>query len=218
MVSIELQLLLIIWPIVIIVDYTLGAVMLYKTLKIPANEPQKKYFIGITCFFIAHATCRLFLHIRQYYFPYELRLAYIGSALGILSLVCVVYVIESVIYKKTKHIFTIYGLIGVAIDVIDVIFMTGLSLFLWVQTIFAPVLTVFIILIYFTHIFKSTESVRNHFIVMTIGIIIFGLGEIQNTPQAVALVSWAYIGAPLFMLAGLLILFIGVVKYYKINA
>ena len=218
MVSLELQLLLIIWPIVIIVDYTLGAVMLYKTLKIPANEPQKTYFTGITLFFITHATCRLFLHIRQYYFPDVYRLAYIGSTLGILSLLCVVFVIESVIYKKTKFIFTIYGTIGVIIALIDVIFMTGLNLYLWVQTIFAPVLTVFIILVYLTHIFKSTESVRNHFIVMTIGIIVFGLGEIQNTPQAVALVSWATIGAPLFMLAGLILLFIGVVKYYKINS
>ena len=200
---------------VVIVDYIISGIMLIKTIQIREAVSKKKYFMGLTLFFISHSTCRLFFMLDDYiYEETGIQIfTIIASFLGVLSLVFIVIVIETVIFKKSKYIFSMIGVVGLFFDALDIIFLTNNRY--WVQISINLCLAVFIVLIYISHIFLSTGIIRRHFTVFTIGIILFSLGELGSINQVYSLFPLALILAPIFMLAGLIVLFYSVVRYYK---
>jgi len=201
--------------IAIIIEYGLGVIMLYKTTQIEDPISKKRYFTGITLCFLTHSTCRLFFLIDDYHFE-ELGIqtfTTIGAFLGVLSIVFVVLIIENVIYKKSHYIFTIIGTVGLFFDFLDILFLTENRF--WVQSSINLIITVFIILIYITHTIKSTGTIRTHFLVFTIGIILLALGELGSMVQVYTLFPLSQIIAPILMLTGLFILFYSVIRYYK---
>lgn len=202
---------------VILIDFILTAIMLRKTFKVELKI-TKTYFSGVMLFFCTHGVARLLFFLRSYYFIEIRALFLIGTVLGLLSLVFITNAIESVIYTKSKHIFTYYGIIGVILMIIfsfiDGRFM-GISYIVWVQYLTNPVLALVIILIYFGHIFQSMDKVRTHFILITIAIILIGLAEMGNTSTAHQLLTWTAWVAPLMLLTGMILIYIAIVKYYK---
>lgn len=200
--------------VVVIVDYILGTIMVAKTVNIEEPLSKKRYFTGLTLFFLTHSTCRLFFLLDDYYFEAIgiQTFTTIGSFLGVLSIFFIVLVIENVIYKKSRYLFTIIGVLGLILDAIDIFLLIGLRY--WVQITINIVLILFIGLIYISHIFKSSEIVRKHFLIFTLGISFLALGELGSTTQIITLMPISQIIAPIFMLVGLCFLFYSIIRYY----
>lgn len=211
----ELDMIFYLRLIVVIVDYILGFIMLVKTIQIKEALKKKKYFTGLTLFFMTHSTCRLFFMLDDYYYQTLgiKTFTILGSLLGVLALVFIVIVIETIIYTKSRYLFTIIGCVGLFFDALDLIFLTENRY--WVQISINLILILFIGLIYIAHIFKSTGTIRRHFAVFTISIALFALGEMAAMRQVYEVISLAQILAPIFMLAGLIVLFYSIVRYYK---
>lgn len=217
----ELEILeLIILIIAISIDYLIGILMLKRTLNAELRA-TRRYFGGATGFFFIHATCRLFYMLQSLFFREQIVLYNIATILGLASLTVFLFAIESTILPKARHVFSIYGFIGIITMIIligDTTRYMGLRPMIWVQYFTVPVLGAVITLIYFTHIFKSTESVRNHFILMTISILLLEISELGNSYLAHQLFPWSDFAAPIIMLVGLILIYVAIIKYYKIDA
>ena len=215
--EIDLTIVLILRIAVIIIDLILFTVMFSKTLKADF-ETTKKYFAGASAFFIVHAICRFFYVLNNFYFKEIQIFYYLGTLLGLVSVVILVSAIESTLYTKSKHIFTLYGIIGLTVMFIgifvDFVYM-GITLMIWTQYLTIPVLAVFIIMLYFITMLKSTGNVRTSSLIMSIGIILFAVGEMGNTNTATSLFPWAYYAAPLLMIGGLICMYLSVSSYFK---
>ncbi len=203
---------------VILLDFALGAIMTKKMIKIELKI-TKRYFLGVILFFFTHAICRLIFFLHTFIFNRQLlALFFIGTILGLLCEIFIVEAVETLIFKKTKHIFTMYGIAGLIAMIVSSFFDTtinGLRLIVWIQYFTVPVLALVMVLLYFIHIFKSSGSIRMHFILMTIGIVAIALGEMGNTSTAHLLLPWTSWGAPLLMMLGLIIIYVSISKYYK---
>lgn len=214
------QIELIILIIVISIDYLIGLLMLKRTIKTD-SKVTKRYFGGATGFFFIHATCRLFYMIHSFFLRDQILIYNIATILGLASLTVFLFAIESTILPRAKHVFSIYGFIGIIAMIIlmgDTSRYLGLRPIIWVQYFTVPVLGAVITFIYFTHIFKSTENVRNHFILMTISILLLEISELGNSYLAHQLFPWSDFAAPIIMLVGLILIYVAIIKYYKIDA
>jgi len=202
---------------VIIIDIILFSIMVKKTLKIEL-EITKKYFTGVSIFFLVHTICRTFYFLGNFAFPDQPIYSDIGTILGLFSVVVIVAAIESTIYTKSKHIITVYGLCGLSVMIIGAfvdIEFAGLSLMRWAQYLTIPMLAVFIISIYFNVWRKSSGNVRKNALLMTLGILVFCLGEMGNTPTAGDYIPGAIYIAPVAMIVGLIMVFFSVINYFK---
>lgn len=202
--------------IVVIIDFLCASIMLKKTLK-KEQEITKKYFTGATLFFFTHSACRTIFMFWSYYSK-DIIFFNLGSFLGLLAVVFIVYSMETAILTKSKHFFTFYGLCCLCFLIIAMFIESeflGLSLVLCAQYAGLVVLGAVIVLVYFSYIFKSTDMVRNHFILMFIAALLFCLGEMSNTSTALRMFPWLDLGAPLLILCSLILIFISITKYFK---
>lgn len=202
---------------VIIIDLVLFAVMSKKILKVELKT-TKKYFTGAALFFLVHAICRTFYILYSYPFKDARIFYYVGTLLGLTSVVILVAAIEATLYTKSKHFFTIYGCVALAVMTIGIFVnfeYMGLTLMVWAQYLSVPILATFIILLYFITTIKSTGNVRRSAILMTVGIILFAVGEMGNTSTATTMIPWAYYAAPLLMIGGLILMYYSVSSYFK---
>jgi len=201
---------------VVLIDFLCAFIMLKKTLKIELKI-TKKYFTGATLFFLTHSICRTIFLFWSYYSK-DMIFFNLGSFLGLLAVIFMVYSMETAIFTKSKHFFTIYGLFCLGFLVIAMVVnieLLGLSLVLWAQYAGLLVLGGVIVLVYFSYIFKSTDTVRNHFILMFIAALLFCLGEMSNTSTALKMMPWLDIGAPILIFLSLILIFISITKYYR---
>ena len=201
---------------VVIIDFFCAFIMLKKTLKIELKI-TKKYFSGATLFFFTHSICRTIFLFWSYYSKDMIFFNW-GSFLGLLAVIFIVYSMETAIFTKSKHFFTFFGLGCLCFLVIAMFIeydLMGLSLVLWAQYAGLLVLGTVIVLVYFSFIFKSTDTVRNHFILMFIAALLFCLGEMGNTTTAIRMMPWLDMGAPIIGLSSLILIFISITRYYK---
>nr|MDO8088860.1 hypothetical protein [Candidatus Sigynarchaeum springense] len=205
----------------IILDYTLGLVLLSKTMKL-APSPPRKYYLGVFVFFLVHSACRTVFFFRAYFVEksdnvVRVPMFDIGTMLGVLSVILLVYVIESTIVTRSKKVFTIFGCCALGIMVVDLFIRMTLAnrrLMVWVQLITLPVLVAFIIAIYLRALLKSTGTVRKNAVVMLFAIVLLTLSEVANSEFASMLlgsVTARYLG-PILMAAALIVLYIAVVN------
>ncbi len=198
---------------VVVIDFLLAGLLLRRTLKTEAGLRQK-YYAGAAAFFLIHAACRIVFLMYNFYFE-EIKVMWnIGTILGLVGIIAFVWTIESTVYQWSKHIFTLVGTVGVGLMIVDIFVTPGDNgITELAQMIFDPILAVFIIVVYLQAGRKTQGDVRNGALIMMIGIILFGLGEMGNSSIAMDIIPLAAYIAPLFCLFGLILVWIAVVKY-----
>ena len=211
----------ILYIVVITLDVILG-VNLYQIRKKKELELTRKYFTGIVLFFFAHALTRTLFLIYELLNSDGIRILeifYFGTALGLLCVVFIVFSLESTVLTKSKRVFTIYGIIGVCIMLLDIFMQVSIGdnkLSILVQYFTQPILVTVIIFVYLKLAIQSTGRPRIAAIVMIIAVIFFGLGEMSNTKIAYDLMGdWLNWGSPIFIIISLILFFISVISFYK---
>lgn len=192
----ELNLVLLILELAaIILDFIVGIILARKTITVGVGAIRKYYF-GITSFFFAHGIYML-THVISVLINYGLP-SYLGILIVTCSIVLLVAAIEFAIIKKTRHFFTIFGIVAVIIMVIDSIFKFTFpiwSLTQWAQIFADPILVVFIAWVYLNAARKATGLARKNAILLLIAIIMFALGETRGSPIVIQYIPFAeYIG------------------------
>lgn len=218
--SSEIVLVLYVLTIILIgVNFLLAFVMLQKYTKIEL-EFTKKYFRGLILFLFVHAVCRIFYLLHDFYFPTEQIWWEIGALLGLLSITLLIMAVESTIFKQTRHILTIIGVVGLILMTIQIILIATdneltVNLSQIVQYAVVSTLGLFMLFIYIYVAIKSTGNIRSSAVLMAIGILIFELGQIAHTSAAIALLgNIAIILAPILMTAALILLYVAISQFY----
>ncbi|MHA1293697.1 MAG: hypothetical protein ACTSQJ_13645 [Promethearchaeota archaeon] len=202
----------------IIINYFLGFIMLKKTMKIKLKI-TKKYFLGLVLFLFVHATCRIFYFVYDFYYSDELIWWEIGAILGLLSITLLIAAVESTIFTKSKHALTIIGISGLILMTIQSILnvtknQLPINLSQIVQYGIVSILALTILLIYIYVTIKSTGNIRKSSLLMTIGIILFELGQIAHTSTARELFPISVVIGPIVMITALILLYIAISQYY----
>lgn len=178
-------------------------------------KTTKQYFMGITIFLFVHAGCRIFYLLNDFIYPAEILYWNIGAILGLLSVVILIAVVETIIFKKSHYIFTIIGIAGLILMTLQMIFNFPINIGYIAQTVIIPILAVVILLIYLRVSIKSTGEIRKSALIMTFGIILFELGQVAHTNTAKAMFWWVDIVGPIIMIVALIFLFISVSRFYS---
>ncbi|MFX0103625.1 MAG: hypothetical protein ACFFCS_28950, partial [Candidatus Hodarchaeota archaeon] len=82
---------------IIIVGYSLSTLMMRNTLKIEFTIP-KKFYWGMTSFFLSYSTCRVLYFSRYFFFVGGNLLYDLGIIAGVLAVVFFVFGIETTIF------------------------------------------------------------------------------------------------------------------------
>jgi hypothetical protein len=217
--TLDQDIIMIIELIAVIIEYFIGTIMIRKTLKIELKM-TKKYFWGATRFFFIHATCRLLFWLSSYPYRYVDTLDilfYVGTILGLLGVVLLVYAIESTISPKTHHFFSIYGFIALIAMVITSFIqgeIGGYRYIIIVQYLSLPVLAVIILFIYLNVTIKSTGKVRKNAVLMLLAIVFLMLFEATNTNIINQIGPWVeYVGIGC-LVGSFILLYISVTNYF----
>ncbi len=203
----------------ILIGFIIGIIMIPKIRKMEL-EGTKRYFLGACEFFIVYSVCRtVFLMGVLLEDPLDLNLTYyIGNTLGLVSIVLIIAAIESTIYTKSKHLFTIYGIVGIGLMVFDTfarIYFGTRTLTSIVQMIFMIPLGLVILLIYLNVTIKSTGAVRKNALIMFVAILLLMLSEMGNTGDAVALIGdLVYYISPIILVMSLILLYYSITHYF----
>lgn len=206
--------------ILIAVNFLLAFAMVSKSSKTEL-EFTKRYFIGLTSFLFVHAACRIFYFLHDFYFSTEQMWWEIGALLGLLSITILIEAIEATIFKKTKHLLTAIGIIGLILMTIQLIanaigMVLPINLSQIVQMLVVSVLGLVVLFIYIYVAIKSMGEIRKSAIIMTIGILLFEIGQIAHTTVAIALLGdLAIVIAPILMTVALTLLYFAVIKGYS---
>ncbi|MHA1679516.1 MAG: hypothetical protein ACTSUE_00815 [Promethearchaeota archaeon] len=195
--------------------------LLIRTLKL-ADGPTKTYYTGITYFFFTHGTCRLLYLLKSTVFPADDLLSDMGTVLGLLSVVLIVYSIERTIFKQSRSFFTIFGLGCVAIQVMDLftrISFLGYRLVVLAEYLGMILLVPFIIIFYVKALRKSPDDTRRNAIAMLCAIILLSASEVFNSSIVNDLIPLIKFISPLLMVIALLLLYYAIIhlRVWKAN-
>lgn len=201
----------------IAIGFIIGIIMIPKVRRMELKG-TKRYFLGATEFFFVYSICRTFF-LMGALLDDTLSLGYyIGNTLGLVSIVLIIAAIESTIYTKSKHIFTFYGIVGIAVMVFDIfarIKFGTRSLISVVQIVCMVPLGVIILLIYLNVTIKSTGTVRKNALIMFIAILLLMLSEMGNTRDAVNLIGDSvYYISPIILVVSLILLYYSITHYF----
>ncbi len=210
MVTEELIIPFYLWMIVIIVNFVLGSIMLKKIFKIEMKI-TRNYYLGVTLLLFIHGIARIFYFVYDFIYSEQILWWTIGAFIGLICMVVFIAVVETTIFTKSKRFFTIFGIVGLVLMFVDLVFQFNLSRI--IQSIVGLTIAFVIILIYSYNTAKSDGIVKKAFFIMTIGIIFFELGQISHTPTAHELFSWTIYASPLVMLVALILLFVSMSLY-----
>ncbi|MHA1339621.1 MAG: hypothetical protein ACTSRZ_05795 [Promethearchaeota archaeon] len=207
------------WIGAIILNFLFMAMMIPR-FREPETALSGLYFKGVFFFFLIHGFSRVAYLIKDYFINEEV-IYEIGVALGLASIVFLIYYIESSIYTKSRHMFFAYGIFSLIISIISVILtILGLSsvvVSIILQYATLPVLGVVILWIYVYTAIKTTGRVRQNTIIVLVGIIIFMVGQMAHTPTAIDLFGdWVtFYTSPILLITGLATFYYGLVRRIK---
>jgi hypothetical protein len=165
--------LLIVLTITLIVGAILTGLYAFIASKNPENKMSANYLIGIGMFCMLFALGRI-LFFTSNFIPgfLDITVWKIATIAILAGLICIVYCIETFIYKKTKHIFTI---IGIVLAVLIAVTPEGITEDL--SKAANVVMAVPPFLIYVSILIKSVGDVRKKTATILIGLTIFTLGN-----------------------------------------
>lgn len=203
--------------IILIVACYIGGFYSYIITRSPEEGLSRKYFVGLSLVAILFGTGRLIYLIHDYYLPnyigslnVDVLLWKIGSTISSLGGLLLVYIIETYVYKKTKHIITLTGIVLTGL-VIIVDYPMPAKLIATITNI----MLVSIVFIIYIGIYKnSTGVVRRNALIILIGLTILTIGQstaLFSDVLGVMTVEQSSIFAPPVTLAGLIILGTGLI-------
>ncbi len=110
---------------VAIVSFLIGLIVLF-VLKRKDPNMKKSFFFGIPLFFILVAIARGIFVYHDFYAPdsMDIPLWVMANMIVLVGFILLNYTIETHVYNKTKHIFTILGIALTGIYLVAVIFIT----------------------------------------------------------------------------------------------
>ena len=201
------------WWIATALNY-LFAIMLYKRSKTVKVSWKMNYFLGVTLFFIIHATCRIPYIFYDYYTPEPKSplMWNLGALLGIISITVLIFFIENIIIKKTKHLCTLYGIIGILLFLVVINYPEWKGI--W-QTGFVTPLALIVPLFYLIFAKQTTGSVRNNSLLMFVGVFIFEVSQVAHSD-----LIWSRFPTliPVFQLIGSIFMILGLaIAYIAVN-
>jgi hypothetical protein len=202
----------------IVIGFIIGGIMVKKVRKIELKV-TKRYFMGALEFFFVYSICRT-LFLLGSLIDDPLRISYfVGNTLGLVSIVLIIAAIESTIFTKSKHFFTVYGMIGIGVMIFDTfarIEIGGYTLVTLAQYSCMIPLGVIILLIYLRVTLKSTGTVRKNALIMFLGILLLMLSEMGNTGDAVRLIGDSiYYISPIILVGSLILLYYSITHFYS---
>lgn len=201
----------------IIFGFVIGFIMIKKVRKIELKV-AKRYFTGAMLFFFVYSICRTIFLIADF-IPDPMGFSYyVGNTLGLVSIVIIIEAIEATIVRKTMHLLTIYGCIGIGVMIFDNFArwnIFGYNLITLAQYSCMIPLGLVILLIYLRVTLKSTGYVRKSAAIMFLGILLLMLSEMGNTGDAVRLVGESiYYISPIILVVSLILLYYSITHMY----
>jgi hypothetical protein len=171
---------LILWIIGICLLFISSFLFLLKALKIELKEPKTGFFaycifcsvfaLGRIAFTIGNITPASYDFFTS-----------IGYILAPLSIVPLLYVLETQIVTNTKKIFLIITIIGISIALISLIFPDARYFALTMLTILMPFSTVSMIILYIYVIIKTSGTVRKKAFLILFGLALIGISQVIDS-------------------------------------
>ena len=177
----------------------------------------RKGYISYVLFFVFFGITRIVYLIGVYIpenYDYFTTMGYITA---ILSLVFILYVLETEVVKATKHIFTIITVIAFVISTSALLGLTDRYTALDIIDILTIFSIAAILSLYLYLIFKATGKLRKKAILLFIGIVMIYVGETIDSEWFIsAFPEFPLEITPLIMAIGI-ILFTGTQLYYSVD-
>ncbi len=202
-----------------VVLFIIFGLLLIVSRKNDDAEIFKKIKRGYGLFAVCYAMCRLFFIFGVWFSDlYELytMMAYIWVAVGI---ECIIVVIENYMVTKTKHVFTVFGLIVIALLFIGVLGIIAQDVARTISTLGSPVMLVLLAILYIYIAVTGTASVRRKAILMIVAMVLIGGGAILDSEDLVVEAA-TWFGGDILMLEIFysitpIILMIGIIIFYS---
>jgi len=205
---------LILW-IITIALFLVGAVLFLIKLFKEEVKMAKIGFLSMAVFLLFFGLCRISYLVAVYdpvNYDFHTTLGYVFS---IISLIFILYLIETQFIKSTKKIFTISILVVFVISIISLIGLAPRYIALMIMYIILPFSVAIIMLMYIYIIIKSAGSVRRKGILIFIGIALTFLAHLLDSE---VFISMTYPTIPLemipiFMIVGQLFMIYAYIFY-----
>ncbi len=188
--------------------FILGILAMYYR-KNTELKSRKNYYFGISMIFLMVGLSRVIFTYHDFMAPEELDIPLwkIASIINLVGLLIISYMIETYVYKKTKHLVSIIGmiLIGLFIIIIDV----NLSkVFLYIGNALMLLLP---FLLYLFVLINTSGVIRKRAAIIVIGMLILMIGTIFSVFVLMNLLdnTTSLILSPPFTLTGFIIIWYG---------
>ncbi len=197
----------ILWWIATACNFIFAFLILRKAKKVQVSW-RMNYFLGAVLLLLVHGACRIPYILYDYYLPTERWLWNMGAILGLISITIFVFFIENIIIKKTRHFFTLFGLVGVGMFVVGTFNTEVLRI---AQTIFVTSLALIVPLFYLIFAKQTTGSVRRNSIAMFFGVLVFEASQVAHSDSI-----WQVFPTliPTFQILGSTLMILGLVLIY----
>lgn len=204
--------------IILIVASYLGGLYLLLSTRSPEMRESRKYFFGIALVAFFFGTGRLIFLIHDYYIPdyigtinMDELLWKMGSCISSTGGVIFVYIIETYIYKKSEHFFTIIGSLFVVLMIFTSYPMPSKTI-----SAIGNVILMFVAFIIYIGIYiNSTDDVKKNALFIIIGLMILTLGQgtvLFSDYLQIISIEISSIIAPPITLAGLFVTGMGLIR------
>lgn len=200
----------ILWIAVIITHFVFTVLLVDKSKVFENMKFRENYLFGIGGFFFIHGICRIPYFVYDYYIHEEIWWL-IGAVIGFISIVWLMYFVETSIITKTRHVFTIIGIIG-AILIITVAAIVDIPTAKNVQYVFISPLALIIPIFYLYAAIKSTGEVRRNSLIVVVSAIVFEIAEVAHTDLLAEMFPPSIYLAPIMMIAGLIGFYFGSIR------
>ncbi|MHA1791098.1 MAG: hypothetical protein ACTSVI_00550 [Promethearchaeota archaeon] len=192
-----------------------------------STDIQNRINLGYGLFSIFYAGCRIFFIIGVWY-PNEswssnsydsfTVVGYFFAAVGMTS---IIFVVEKYFIPKTKHLFSVLGIIISVIFALGIMMIVPRYFALYLSYISSPFLLAVLIILYLYLAVKGTASIRKNAITIIVAILLMGLAAVIDGEFVIkAAVDWFnndIVLLEIFYSIPNVMLIIGITLFYMIN-
>ncbi len=202
------ELSMVLWFIFFGFSVIFGIIITRKAFTPDFERSQRDYYLGMAIFIMVHLIARILYFFYDFIYIEDEFFWDLGAIVGIGGIIFLLFAIERYIFTRSKFFFTILAIINVILLIVIPSEYKNI-----VQTIFIPVIGLFIPIIYFYIAYKGTGNIRKNSLLIAIGILIFLAGQTAHGRTFFEITDPIYlIASPLLMLLGGIIFFYGLVR------
>ncbi len=202
------------WIIFVVINFLIGCILLYNTYKLKFKL-NKTYLYGFDLTILIHTIVRIFYFIHDFIQPQEELWWNLGALFGAISILPLVFGLETVFLKRTKFALTIACCFGTFLMILDLNFQFEFNLTLFLQIIFAPILFLIITIVYIVVAKNTAGNIRKTAILMVVGFIILEIAQTFHTSASQKFFELSLYLSPILMIIALTILFIVWESFYR---